>query len=165
MSTWLVLVSLHLSIQFYWNNKHSNKGDSLRAVLVEKYQPCLAQPVPKIHGLLLGCLRACWPLGWDRQKEQQDGWEWTRVTDMESVAWSHHYLGKLERKALKNSVRIWGVPGSVTNDDFKVFCIWLPTNAWNTTGQQSRGSRSSKEASETSELNPITLNVSIPRQF
>lgn len=53
----------------------------------------------------------------------------------------NHYLDKLERKALKNNLRIIGVPGSAANEDFKALSIQLPTDAWNTRpelGQEDR---------------------------
>lgn len=35
----------------------------------------------------------------------------------------NHQVDKLESKALKNKLKILGVPGSVTNDDFKAYRV------------------------------------------
>lgn len=67
-----------------------------------------------------------------------------RETDMETfyqkhsgIKWPYlnHYLDKMESKESKNYLRILGVPGSVTSDDFKAFCIQLATNAWKMTAK------------------------------
>lgn len=90
---------------------------------------------------------------WETFHQKHFGMQWPYL---------NHSLDKLEGKALKSNLRLLGVPGRVTHDDFKAFSIQLPAHPGDTRREEHKITEAA-EMLPRREPNPVTLNSPVLR--